>query len=227
MSSLIRKAKRSEAYLKIGVTGPSGSGKTYSALLLAKGLNNGDLSKVVVIDTENKSADLYSNLGDYSVFPFSAPYGPERYCNAIRMAEAEGFNTIIIDSVSHEWDGAGGCLEIQTNLGGRYQDWAKVTPMHKRFIDAILQSKCHIITTARKKTDYALDSVNGKTKVTKMGTKEIQREGFEYELTLNLDINQEHHALASKDRTSLFASNVPFIITEETGQLLRRWNQGE
>lgn len=227
MSSPIRKAKRSKSFLKIGVSGPSGSGKTYSALLLAKGIMNGSLEDVCVIDTENNSADLYAHLGDYSVLPFAAPFSPQRYCSAIELAAGEGFKVIVIDSISHEWDGAGGCLEIHQKFGGQFPSWAKVTPLHKGFIDAILQAKCHIITTTRKKVDYSLEVENGKTKVKKMGTKEIQREGFEYELSVNFDINQEHLALASKDRTGLFADPVPFMISESTGELIKRWNEGE
>ena len=68
-----------------------------------------------------------------------------------------------------------GLLEIHEQLGGRFQDWAKVTPRHNSFIDAIIQSKCHIITTTRSKVDYSLDKdSNGKTKVMKLGTKALQ-----------------------------------------------------
>ena len=31
-------------------------------------------------------------------------------------------------------------LQIHESLGGRFQDWAKVTPRHQAFIDAILNS---------------------------------------------------------------------------------------
>jgi len=136
---------------------------------------------------------------------------------------------IIIDSITHEWDGKGGCLDIQNAAGGRYQDWAKVTPRHDAFINALLQSKCHIISSVRRKQDYEItkDS-NGKTKVEKAGLKEITREGFEYELTLNLNIEINHQATASKDRTGLFMDQPPFVIAPETGKKLIEWcNSGE
>jgi hypothetical protein len=221
--SLIKKATRQQVYLKLGVTGPSGSGKSYSALLLAKGLV-GDLSKTVVIDTENGSGNLYSSLGDYSVLPFEPPFNPQRYVNAIDMCVKEGFNCIIIDSISHEWDGAGGCLDLHTKFGGKFQDWAKVTPLHKAFIDAILQAKAHVICTMRRKQEFAMVEKNGRMVVEKMGTKEVQRDGFEYELTTNFDINMEHLATASKDRTNLFADGLPFKITVETGKKIAEWN---
>ena len=61
----IRKAQRKQAKIKLALMGVSGSGKTMSALLLASGMT--DWSKIAVIDTENHSADLYSNLGEYNV----------------------------------------------------------------------------------------------------------------------------------------------------------------
>lgn len=221
--SLIQKASRKSAYLKLGITGPSGSGKTYSSLLIAKGLV-GSLDKAVVIDTENGSANLYASLGEYSVLPFNAPFEPKRYVNAIDLVIKEGFKMIIIDSISHEWDGKGGCLDIHTRLGGKFADWAKVTPMHKEFIDAILQAPAHIICTMRKKQDYAMVEVNGRMKVEKMGLKEIQRDGFEYELTTNFDIGMNHLAVASKDRTGLFSNEIPFSIDESIGKRIAEWN---
>jgi len=218
-------AKRKETYLKMGVTGPSGSGKTYSSLLLAKGIM-GDFKKVVVIDTENQSSNLYSDLGEYTVLPFSPPFHPQRYSNAIDLCVKEGFELIIIDSISHEWDGQGGCLDLHNKFGGKFQDWAKVTPLHKAFIDSILQAKAHVICTMRRKQEYAMVLKNGRNVVEKLGTKEVQRDGFEYELTLNLDINMEHLALASKDRTNLFGDGLPFKISEETGKKIKDWNNG-
>lgn len=131
---------------------------------------------------------------------------------------------IIIDSITHEWDGKGGILDIQNALGGRYQDWAKVTPRHQSFTDAILQSKCHMITTVRRKQDYEMTKDNGKTTVQKVGTKEITREGYEYELTVNFEfVNDKHLVKASKDRTGLFMDKPEFLIGEDTGKKILQW----
>jgi hypothetical protein len=64
---------------------------------------------------------------------------------------------------------------------------------------------------------------NGKLQVQKAGLKEITRDGFEYELTVNLEINTNHQASASKDRTGLFVGKPEFIPTIETGKLLKNW----
>lgn len=220
----LKQSQRQQVKLRLGLSGASGFGKTKSALLLACGMTK-DWSKIAVIDTENSSASLYSDLGNYNVLDLQAPYSPERYIQAIELCEKSGISVIIIDSASHEWNGTGGCLDIHEKLGGRFQDWANVTPRHQAFINKILQSTCHIITTTRRKIDYSLDvGSNGKTQVVKHGTKEITRDGFEYELTINFElINENHLAKASKDRTGLFMNKPEFIITSDTGKLILNW----
>lgn len=224
----LKQSKRQNVKLRLGISGASGFGKTHSALLLAYGMTQ-DWSKIAVIDTENSSASLYSDLGNFNVLDLSAPFSPKRYIEAIELCEKSGISVVIIDSVSHEWNGTGGCLQIHEQLGGRFQDWARVTPMHQGFIDKILQSSCHIITTTRRKIDYSLDvGSNGKTQVVKHGTKEITREGFEYELTVNFElVNDNHLCKASKDRTGMFMNKPEFIITSKTGEMLLKWCNAE
>lgn len=221
----LRRATRQKAKIRLGLSAVSGGGKTYSAILIAKGLTKGNLSKVALIDTENGSGDLYSNLGEYNVLPLEAPYTPENYAKAIKTCEDAGMEVIIIDSITHEWDGKGGILEIHAAMtGNSFTNWASLTPRHQKFIDAILQSKCHVITTVRRKQDYEL-VVNdkGKLEPKKAGLKEITREGFEYELTCNLNLDINHFATALKDRTGLFMDTPEFIPSEETGKLILDW----
>src|SRR5574343_215030 len=116
MAITLRKAERKQAKLRVGMSGPSGSGKTYSALLLARGLAS-EWDKVCLIDSENGSGELYSDLGTYNIIPLKAPFTPESYIEAIQAAENAGMEVIVIDSASHEWDGKGGCLEINERLG--------------------------------------------------------------------------------------------------------------
>lgn len=224
----LQQTQRHNVKLRIGISGTSGFGKTYSALQLAYGMTN-DWSKIAVIDSEN-SASLYSDFGNYNIVNLTSPYTPERYIEAIKLCEKNSIEVIIIDSITHEWQGKGGCLQIHEQLGGRFQDWSKITPRHQSFIDAILSSSSHVITTVRRKTDYSLDvNSNGRTKVTKHGTKELTREGFEYELTVNFEIvNDKHLSKVSKDRTRLFKGKPEFLITKGTGKMLMEWcNQGD
>ena len=220
----LTQTQRHNVKLRLGISGASGFGKTYSALQLAYGMT-GDWSKIAVIDTENASASLYSDLGNFNVLNLNPAYSPERYIEAIQICEKAGMEVVIIDSITHEWQGDGGCLQIHEQLGGRFQDWASVKPRHQKFIDAILRSKCHIITTTRRKTDYSLDvGSNGKSKVVKHGTKEITSDGFEYELSVNFElINENHLCKVSKDRTNLFQGKPEFIITSDVGKQLKAW----
>lgn len=224
----LRPAQRSKAKLRIGLSGPSGSGKTYSALLIASGIAS-DWSKIAIIDTENGSGELYSDLGPYNVITLlpSEGFSPERYIEAITACEAAGMEVVIIDSITHEWDGKGGCLEINDKTarakykGNTWSAWSDTTPRHQHFIDAIVQSRCHIITTVRNKQDTV--QVEG-GKVKKVGTKEVTREGYEYELTVNLNLDRDGNlAIASKDRTRIFAAMDPFVPTVDTGKLLAEW----
>jgi hypothetical protein len=229
MSFTIKKAERFNAKLRIGLFGASGSGKTTSALLLAQGIV-GDLSKVVVIDTERGSADLYAHLGDYSTLSLEPPYSPERYIQALKECQNAGFEVIIVDSITHEWNGKGGCLEIHESMtGNSYTNWAKVTPRHNAFIDAVLDAKAHVICCGRVKDDVVLNlNDKGKQAPEKVGLKAITRDGFDYEMTLCFDIDAKHNATSSKDRTGLFDKTPAFVITPETGEVLKQWaNSGK
>lgn len=221
----LHQAKRGNTKLKIGLSGASGVGKTYSALLLAYGITT-DWSKVAIIDTENGSSNLYAHLGNFNVLSLIAPYSPEKYIEAITTCEKASMEVIIVDSVSNEWKGSGGCLDIHRKLGGRFQDWGTVTPKHQAFIDKIIQSNVHIITTVRRKIEYVTGmDERGKMTVTKLGTKEEMRNGFEYDLTLNFElINEKHLARVTKDRTGLFKETKDFIINTSTGKKLAEWS---
>ncbi|WP_245652351.1 AAA family ATPase [Rufibacter tibetensis] len=193
-------------------------------MLIARGLAEGGWPGVCVIDTENHSADLYSDLGEYKVLPLPAPFTPERYIEAIAACEHAGAEVIIIDSISHEWEYL---LDFHGSLpGSSFAAWSKVTPRHAAFIQRMLQSPCHIVATVRAKTEYALSEKNGRQVPEKVGMKPIQREGIDYEFTTVLELDLRHQATASKDRTRLFAGRPPFIPTEETGRLILAWCQG-
>lgn len=219
-----KKAERTQAKLKIAMTGPSGSGKTYSALRLAKGLGG----KIALIDTENKSASLYSDRFDFDVLEIEPPYTNEKYLAALQEAEKAKYDVLIIDSLSHQWAGEGGLLNKKEQMdargGNSFANWAKMTPEHEKFKSAIVHSDMHIIGTMRSKTEYAVgEKENGKgTTVKRMGMAPIQRDGMEYEFTVVFDVAINHEAEVSKDRTSLFVGKI-FQVTEETGKILSKW----
>ena len=222
---MFRKAERRKAKLRLAITGPAGSGKTYGALTLAQGLGG----RIAMIDTENGSGDLYANLCEYDVETLTAPYSIQKYLAAIHEAEQEGYDVLIIDSLSHAWAGEGGLLDVHSQLtrssktGNSYAAWGQVTPMHNKLIEAMLGSNCHIIGTMRSKTDYAqFQNDRGRTEIRKVGLAPVQRDGMDYEFTVVFDLGMDHTVTISKDRTGLFDGQV-FTITQDTGKILRDW----
>ncbi len=220
-----RKAEKCKSKLRLGITGPAGSGKTYSALLLAQGLGG----RIALIDTENGSGDLYSDLCDYDICNISAPYDVRKYLSAIHDAENERYDIIIIDSLSHAWAGDGGLLDMQGKIvdssrsGNSYTAWRQVTPLHNKLVEAMITSPAHIIATMRSKMDYMQDKdEKGKSVVRKIGLAPVQRDGIEYEFSLVFDLNVNHLVSVSKDRTSLFDGQ-NFVITPDTGVKLKDW----
>jgi len=219
----LRKAQRKLAKIKMGIQGPSGSGKTYSSLLIAFGLCN-NWSKIAIIDTENHSADLYSQLGSYNVLSLEKPFTPESYIEAIDLCVQQGMEVVIIDSVSHEWEGQGGILEIHDNMmGNSFTNWNKVTPRHTAFVHKLIQSPVHVIATIRAKQDYVLSEKNGKLVPEKVGLKGITRDGLDYEFTIMFEIDMKHSVTATKDRTGLYSDIPSFIITPNTGKRIKDW----
>ena len=228
MAFKFSKAKRSLSKLRLAVQGPSGSGKTYGALQLAKGLGG----RIAVIDTERGSASLYADLAgmpDFDVLDLEPPYTPERYVEAIHAAEAEGYEILIIDSMTHEWSGQGGCLELVDQIaktkfrGNTWSAWSELTPRHRKFVDAMLQSKCHIIATMRSKTATVQEENDrGRKTVRKVGEKAEQRDGMDYEFTVVFDLESDtHFANASKDRTAMFSN--PVQLSEAVGKKIGDW----
>lgn len=225
---MFRKAERKKAKLRLALTGPSGSGKTYSALLIAKGLCPD--GEIAVLDSENNSAELYADLFPFRVAPLSPPYSPESYIQAIKAAEEAGIDVLIIDSLSHCWNAEGGLLEIHQKATQARWDknsfaaWSDVTPRQLNLINAILRSPIHIITTLRTKVSWeVVENDRGKKQPIKVGTQFQFREGFDYEMTVVLDLSTEGNvAISSKDRTNLFNGKV-FTPSQETGTILREW----
>jgi hypothetical protein len=224
----LKKATRKQVKLRLNISAPSGAGKTMSALLMAKGICQ-DWTKVAVIDTENGSASLYSHLGDFNVIDLAPPFTPEKYIEALQTCISAGMEVVIIDSTTHEW----ACLIEENELlaqskfrGNTWSAWSQTTPRHDRFINSILHSPVHVITCTRSKMETIMGDDK---KVKKVGMKDVQREGWEYELTVSLNIDRDtHFANPSKDRTNLFEGKNPFLITEETGRQIAEWcNSGE
>jgi len=218
---MFKPAKKEKLKCRLAIEGPSGSGKSLSSLLIARGLV-GEEGKIALIDTEKDSGKLYSDITPFDHAALDEPYTPERYIALIQMAERGGYDCIIIDSMSHEWVGTGGILEIHDKMpGNSWINWGKCNPRHEAFLNAMLKSPCHIIATMRSKQSYTQEADgNGKQQVKKLGMAPQQRDGIEYEMTAVLKMDVSHQAEGDKDRTGLFPVGQWFTPSVDTGKAL-------
>lgn len=225
---VVTKAERQNVKARIGLTGATNTGKTWSALLIAKGLLESekvyvkgtteiDWSKICIIDTERNRSLFYANngvFGKFSHINFEPPYDPESYVEAVKVAEENGAKVIIIDSLSHAWNGTGGVLEIvndrtessrsknQFTAGWGGKEGG--TALQNKMIDSILSSKAHIIATFRQKMEYVQErnETTGRTEINKIGIKPVQRDDLEYEFDVTLKFNNDHTAEIIKNTLS-------------------------
>jgi hypothetical protein len=223
-------AEQKDVRIKMALAGKSGAGKTLGALMIAKGLVQ-NMKDVGVAQTETGRAQCYLGMfpDKFKVVEMSPPYTPESFIKIIEIAEAAGLKCLIIDSISDEWAGIGGALDIHQDVSDTVKNsftaWKKVTPRHDAVFNKILSSPIHIICTVRKKVDYIMEAgPNGKQQPKKIGTKDIQREDVEYRWMLQFDLDQDGNlAKASKDNIGLFQGKEPFKISEQTGAAIRAW----
>lgn len=204
---------------------------TFSSLRMATGMAEeigkltGTKGRILVANTEGPRGRYYANEFDYDIVDLEPPYNPELFVDLIKYAVEEKYDILVIDSSSAEWEGKGGCLELQQLAGGTYQAWAKVTPRHDKFIQAVASSPIHIIATMRGKDQYEIEkSENGKTNVKKLGVGAKQRDGFEYEFTATFTVDVDSHlAKSQKDNTHIFDGEGLVLLTEEHGKRVIDW----
>lgn len=227
-------ATRKKAKLRLALAGPSGSGKTLSALMIAGGMTDGDWSRVALIDTEHERARFYADrsewdIGEFLYQPLFPPYKAQKYIDyATTGAAAVGEDgVLIVDSLSHAWEGEGGVLEYKSEVAKKqgkndYTAWDEAGKMQNTLINSLLSLPCHVIVTLRTKTAYTMEvNDRGKNVPVKIGLAPIQRENTEYEFDIVLNLDRQHYATASKDTTFLDDFNAP--ITPEIGVKIRDW----
>jgi len=192
MVTEFHRAQRHQAKLRLGIDGVAGSGKTYSALQIGFGLGG----PLAFIDTEHGSGELYAQLGEYDVSSLSAPFTTEKYVAAIKAAEKAGYRVLIIDSLAHALTGPGG-------VAGSLEQPA---PQFNALLDALQQSRCHIIFTLRS----PMEGGNNQAALLK------------YACQVFLYLEENHIALTVKDQTGLFDGQT-VKLTPETGRRLLAW----
>ncbi len=202
----------------MAIHGPSGSGKTWSALAIATAMGG----KIALIDSENNSAALYSDDFDFftpsevdkngnEVPLFPGVYDPLKLITVIEELGKAGVDFIIIDSLSHFWNGVGGMLEMidvevkrMQSRGGKgdsFAAWKAVDPVYRRVIAAIQTSPAHILCCMRAKTEYEKGKdEKGNSNVKKLGMAPEMRNQFEYEFTVEGMLDMDHNLVIGKHR---------------------------
>lgn len=240
MSMIPKKARREKQKAVIGFIGPSGSGKTTSALLTAYGMMREAYpeaseeevwEKIGVADTEHGRALLYANetfgdvkIGEFLHIDFEPPYSTERYDEAVRALKGAGCEVIIIDSLSHNWQGKGGIVEVHGGMpGNSFQNWGKLAPETHKLVETLTRNNVHIFSTLRTKTEYVVEpNKDGKSAPRKIGTKPMQKDEMEYEFMINFNIGIDHIAETTKDNTRLFEGSST-VLSEADGRKLYKW----
>lgn len=188
----VTEAKREQVPLLVGLFGPSGGGKTFSALRLASGIQEVVGGDICVIDSESRRALHYADQFKFKHMQFNAPFGSLDYLEAIRAA-AKFAKTIVVDSMSHEHEGAGGYLEtheseLQRLAGDDYSKrqrqnfsaWVKPSMERRALINGILQVNANMIFCFRAKEKLKI--IPGKQPV-ELGWMPIAGEEFLFEMT--------------------------------------------
>lgn len=190
MSFKIETAKREGAKIVLGLAGTSGSGKTYSALQIGYGLADQKGDHLGFLDTENRRGRLYADVlpEPFKIADFIPPFSPQRYIDAIQHFEQSGVRVLVIDSVTHEWEGTGGCEEIATAGNPKIARWNQAKLEHKRFMNVLLQSSMDIIVCirAREKVD-----MKNPREIKSLGIQPICEKNFMFEMTASVMMHDE------------------------------------
>lgn len=188
-------AVRAAVPLMIGLVGASGAGKTFSACRLATGIQRVTGGEIFVIDTEARRALHYAEAFKFRHVQFDAPFGSLDYLDALEHCVSRGAKTVIVDSMSHEHEGAGGLLELHDSECDRLSKlwncsrekvqmtaWSKPKADRRRLINTVLQLGVSVIFCFRAKEKLKI--VPGKQPLP-LGWMPIAGEEFVYEQTLN------------------------------------------
>ena len=167
-----RRTPDEPAPMVIGVGGASGSGKTFTALEIATGLA-GPNGRIAVIDSENRRAVHYADRFRFDHADIKAPFTPQAYENAIVAADRAGYDVILVDSFSHEWEGEGGVRDWADRLEAGYTDdngrqvyglkapaqWKEPKQAHKKLVNRMLTTRAHIVVCLRAEEKMKIEQV--------------------------------------------------------------------
>lgn len=224
-------AKDSNLKVRMSIAAPPGGGKTFTLLTTAFSLlRDKPNPRILVGDTENRSASKYADLfPSFDVIELDEDHSPQCMKALIEYAEDEGYDALIIDNVSHEWNGKNGVLEqvdtLTTKTGKATEAWRQVTPHHDAFFQKILNSKLHFFAAFRSKMQVAVEKdERGKTVVRRLGMQPITRDGADYEFDVTSRMEVEGNVLIiEKSRCPKLNGKVFRAPSHEIADVLREW----
>lgn len=227
----IRPVESGKSKIVLGFAGGTGSGKTLTALLVARGMVD-DSSEIGFLDAENKRGSLYAKSldGKFFIGDLYPPFSPSRYSQAIQEFQnsLKGIKVLIIDSITHEWEGTGGCEDIANapkadGSPRAMPNWIVAKREHKAFMNVLLQSDMHIICCirARDKTDFKIP-----TKPVSLGVQPICEKNFMFEMTASVMMEdngkKQIHTKVPDYLKEAFGDGKGYLGIE-TGQKIRAW----
>lgn len=231
------KAVRKDTHLLIAVAGGTGSGKTYSAMQLATGLCDGE--PFLMLDTEGRRGLHYADFFDFEHKELTPPFHPEKYLPYVIEAEDRGFKAVVIDSLSHEWEGEGGVVEMaDANRSRGMKDvlsWAEPKKRHRRMVNRFLQAKTHLIfcLRARERLDLSQTDNQGRMLVLTTPPRPICERNFMYEMTCSFMMTDQRPGVPALDLPKKIhdihrlAFPPARQVTAASGELLGVWARGD
>lgn len=235
----IRPARRQNTPLIIGLAGPPKSGKSLSAHRLAVGLAGG--GRIIMLNTE-PHGHHYADRFQYEAADIASPHKIEKYVEAIDVIAQEKPAVLIIDSLTHLWDGIGGMKEWKDELAlkmakgdvGRMDKmsapaWAAVKADENHFIYKLLELDCHIILTFRAKDKTHIPKAGGEWTIIPMQPIMSDRIAFETLFTLTLpEYSRGVPDLSISALREPFDTLVPAgkQLDEALGERLAAWARG-
>lgn len=233
----IRPVESGQSKAILGIAGKSGEGKTYTALLIARGMVDKP-SEIGFLDTENKRGSLYANIldGKFMIGDLYPPFSPKRYSQAIQQFQDSGVKVLVIDSVTHEYEGTGGLDDIANapkanGEARKVADWNTAKREHRGFMNVLLQSNINIICCIRARDKVKIEVIKGKQEFVDQGSQPVCEKNFMFEMTASIMMEDEGRVqkplkMPSFLKTAFGQGND--YIGIETGKKIRQWlEQGE
>lgn len=242
MGLIIEDAEKICQYARVCFWGVEKQGKTHAALELATALANGDKNKIGVISSERGSSSLLAPKFPHRVINLAVdegrnevknPFSAKRYEEALQLFVDAGCEVIIVDSLTHLWEGEGGILNVVAAQGGEYQKgWDVGTPLYQKFLNKMLSVPCHLIVTLRAKDAYEMEDYTKKDgkpgkRPANVGVAPIIRKGFGFEMQFAFRMNNQVCIAQSSAYQDEIAKDMEIeSITNDFYPVLVRWLEG-